>query len=73
MRKREIRAMRLDALKRKVASMEPEAVSWPGPWCCERGEASGVQVCEDCAEASAGYSAAMQPERTTSTGERSHG
>lgn len=32
-------------------------------WCCERGEALGQQVCEECAEISAAYSAAMGPER----------
>ena len=29
-------------------------------WCCERGEALGVQVCPECAEISAAYSAAMR-------------
>lgn len=31
----------------------------PAGWCCERGENLGVSVCEECAEISAGYSAAM--------------
>lgn len=32
-----------------------------GPWCCEKGEAAGKQVCDECAAESAGYSAAMAP------------
>lgn len=34
-----------------------------GPWCCERGEAQGVQVCQECAEISAGYQASMRGDR----------
>jgi hypothetical protein len=32
-----------------------------GPWCCKKGRAAGVEVCRECAEASAGYLAAMSP------------
>ena len=32
-------------------------------WCCERGQQQGVQVCDECAEISAAYSAAMRPVR----------
>src|SRR5690606_7866740 len=63
------RAMRLlgeakvktrEALKRAALA----AQLYKGPWCCERAEAQGVPVCEECAEASAGYSAAMGSEAT---------
>lgn len=32
-----------------------------GPRCCEKGAAAGVQVCTDCADASAAYQADMSP------------
>ncbi len=41
-----------------ASNVEPYA----GPWCCELGQATGVPVCDACAEASAGYSAAMGPD-----------
>jgi hypothetical protein len=31
-------------------------------WCCENGKAAGVVVCDECAETSRAYSAAMAPE-----------
>ncbi|MFY2599515.1 dATP/dGTP pyrophosphohydrolase domain-containing protein, partial [Achromobacter xylosoxidans] len=34
-----------------------------GPWCCERGEAQGVKVCQECAEISAGYQASMRGDK----------
>ncbi|CUI53217.1 hypothetical protein [Achromobacter xylosoxidans] len=34
-----------------------------GPWCCERGEAQGVRVCQECAEISAGYQASMRGDK----------
>jgi len=40
-----------------------EAIREVASWCCDRGEALGVQVCAECAEFSAAYSAAMRPVR----------
>lgn len=34
-------------------------LEYKGPWCCEQGQAQGVPVCDECAEISAGYQAAM--------------
>lgn len=36
-----------------------------GPWCCGRAQAQGVQVCEECAEISAGFQAAMRTPPTS--------
>ena len=36
-------------------------------WCCQTGEALGMRVCDECAEASRGYSAAMAPVREGAT------
>jgi len=33
-----------------------------GPWCCEKGQAAGKPVCDECAAESQAYSAAMAPE-----------
>lgn len=33
-------------------------------WCCPAGEALGVAICPECAQASAAYSAAMAPVRS---------
>lgn len=51
-----------------ASSGQPEtgeslAIGYDGPWCCERAVAQGVAVCDECADASAGYSAAMAPVR----------
>ncbi len=35
-----------------------------GPWCCEKGQALGTQVCSECQEASQAYSAAMDVHNT---------
>ncbi|CAB3665412.1 hypothetical protein LMG26696_03594 [Achromobacter pulmonis] len=48
----------------KIAKMTaaPQAHK-DGPWCCERGEAQGVKVCQECAEISAGYQASMRGDK----------
>ena len=36
-------------------------LDYKGPWCCEKGQAQGVPVCDECAEISAGYQSCMGP------------
>lgn len=45
-------------------------LTYQGPWCCEKGQAAGKPLCDECADASAAYSAAMAPElESLETGE----
>jgi hypothetical protein len=43
-----------------LAAVDPHGAEG---WCCEKGQAAGAPVCDECAEISAGYSAAMAPIR----------
>lgn len=40
-----------------VSALRAQAQS--GPWCCEKAKAQGVVVCQECANISRAYSAAM--------------
>lgn len=49
------------ALHCVAALAQPAALQYAGPWCCEKGQAAGKPVCDECAEISRGYSTAMAP------------
>lgn len=55
------------ALHCVAALAQPAALQYAGPWCCEKGQAAGKPVCDECAAESAGYSAAMLPDITDDT------
>jgi hypothetical protein len=48
------------------ASVKAAAAMDAPAWCCEEGQALGLEVCDGCAETSAAYSAAMGPRETVS-------